>query len=87
MIDGGPGDDRISAGDGPETVDGGPGADEVRGGGGDDTLLATETPRAADTFDGGPGGDLLSYRESKVPVRVDLADQSPSQGETASATP
>ena len=81
-IDGGPGDDRIASGEGPETVVGGPGADEIRGGGGDDLLVADETPRAADIFAGGSGEDTISYRESKVPVRVDLADRSASQGET-----
>jgi len=85
LIAGGPGDDRISSGDGSETLDGGPGADELRAGGGDDTFVADESPRASDLFDGGSGVDAISYDRSTVPVRVDLGNPAASQGEAGEA--
>jgi Ca2+-binding RTX toxin-like protein len=69
-LDGGDGNDKITAGAGADVVDGGAGDDEVegqggtdivRGGAGDDTLRgdAHNDPASADLLDGGPGYDAI----------------------------
>jgi hypothetical protein len=69
-LDGGDGNDKVTAGPGADVVEGGAGDDEVegqggadvvRGGTGDDTLRgdAHNDPASADLLDGGPGYDAI----------------------------
>lgn len=66
---GGPGSDTITGGDEDDELDGGLGSDVVRGGAGDDRLTASGD---GDTLDGGAGRDLVSYRDQRAPIRIDL---------------
>lgn len=61
-LDGGRGNDVLTACDGPEELFGGPGDDVLQG-------SADDSP---DVFDGGEGRDLISYRSSNAPASVDL---------------
>jgi len=93
MLNGGPGDDVLTASPGTEFshLTGGPGADTMTGGG---TIIASdidftrsgdpkpgaEVP-APDRIEGGPANSMLSYRDSRRPVVVDLAGGSGSARE------
>lgn len=59
-IDGGKGDDIISAGEGNDTVYGGDGDDLIHGNGGDDMLYGG---RGADHLDGGDGNDFFDAQD------------------------
>jgi hypothetical protein len=89
LLDGGTGDDTLTAAGGWDSLVGGDGADRLRGGAGDDRLYGgagdDELDAGAgnddlngltgsDSFDGGEGFDRLSYESHADPVRVNLAD-------------
>ncbi|MFY0660164.1 MAG: calcium-binding protein [Shimia sp.] len=63
------GDDNIFAGDGNDTVYAGKGNDRVFLGEGDDYVFAGG---GAEYFDGGYGHDIISYRDSRAGVVIDL---------------
>jgi Ca2+-binding RTX toxin-like protein len=62
---GGPGADRLGAGEAGDEIDGGEGNDAVSAGGGDD-LISGGT--GADELDGGPGADRLVARDGLTDV-------------------
>lgn len=61
-IDGGAGNDRLTGGQGSDTLLGGPGKDKLRGRGGDDTLLGND---GRDNLSGGWGNDVLVGGDDK----------------------
>jgi Ca2+-binding RTX toxin-like protein len=56
-VEGGPGDDSIVTGDGPDEIDGGPGNDFIRSNGGDDKIQGGE---GNDKLESGPGNDTIN---------------------------
>jgi Ca2+-binding RTX toxin-like protein len=69
-IYGGGGDDVIDGRGEGDRISGGPGNDTLRGGAGDDRV---DKVSGNDVVDGGGGRDLVSYRDTGVSVRVNLA--------------
>ncbi len=63
------GDDLIYAGSGDDTVYAGKGNDRIFLGDGDDYVVAGG---GAESFDGGAGNDMISYRNSRSGVVIDL---------------
>jgi Ca2+-binding RTX toxin-like protein len=80
-LNGGPGNDTITGGDGAETLIGGPGDDVVDGnrgndtaqlGGGDDTFV-WDPGDGSDAVDGQGGHDTLAFNGSNASERIDLS--------------
>ncbi|HEX2546353.1 MAG TPA: hypothetical protein VHL79_15845, partial [Ramlibacter sp.] len=69
-IEGEFGNDRFIGGAGDESFFGDGGGDHIQGGGGDDYV---DGGSGSDVLDGGEGYDLLSYFDSLMPVRIDMA--------------
>lgn len=65
LVDGGPGDDRITGGDAADLIYGDPGNDAIRGLGGKDVLVSGKGNdrifggSGDDVIEGGPGGDVI----------------------------
>ena len=69
-LNGGNDNDELYGGEGNDKLNGGEGDDTLYGGAGDDTLVGG---LGADTVDGGTNRDEISYSNSALGVRVDLA--------------
>jgi Ca2+-binding RTX toxin-like protein len=69
VLDGGPGNDTLTGGDGDDVLVGDTGNDTLSGGAGRDTL---QPGYGTDTTDGGADEDELGYGERSAPVVVDL---------------
>jgi Ca2+-binding RTX toxin-like protein len=83
FIDGGSGNDTITAGNGADyDLRGGVGNDTLTGGNGDDTITGG---KGADTLDGGTGVNTVSYAGS-VAVTVNLATMSAMGGDATGDT-
>jgi len=87
-VQGGLGDDRLTAGaepatllgsDGQDVLSGGPGADRIDGGAGEDTI---DGGRGADVLTGGGDVDTVTYTSRKRAVTVNLQAGRPDGGET-----
>jgi Ca2+-binding RTX toxin-like protein len=73
-VSAGAGNDTIVGTDGPNRIDPGAGKDQVTAGGGNDEAAAS---LGDDVFDLGAGSDTISYRDSELPVTVNLSDSKP----------
>jgi Ca2+-binding RTX toxin-like protein len=74
LAEGGPGDDVLLGGAGPDRLSGGPGTDVVSGGAGDDQLIyGPGDLGSGEMADGGSGSDAVSVAGATTPVDVDLA--------------
>ena len=74
-----PGDDVISGAEGDDVILGRGGDDVLCGGGGNDRIAPGT---GDDVADGGPGANTLSFAHSRVPVMVDLTNQTALDGGT-----
>jgi hemolysin type calcium-binding protein len=75
VLEGGLGDDVLTAGPKQDDLDGGGGEDVLRAGAGDDYVEDGDGPETGvgpDRIDGGAGADLLSLVPRAAPVQVDL---------------
>jgi RTX calcium-binding nonapeptide repeat (4 copies) len=72
VVDGGAGDDTIEGTDDFDRLTGGEGRDTVRGLGGNDVIVDHVLPDADTLLDGGPGLDTISFEARAFPVFVDL---------------
>ena len=70
LLRGGPGDDMLDGGTGNDQFRDGPGNDNLTGGAGNDRFVGDGGINAY--FGGDGAGDLLDFRNSAVPVTVDL---------------
>jgi Ca2+-binding RTX toxin-like protein len=70
----GDGNDTIIGTDGPNRIDPGAGQDDVAAAGGRDDAAASA---GNDVLDLGAGSDTISYRDSELPVTVNLSDSKP----------
>jgi Ca2+-binding RTX toxin-like protein len=78
VAEGGPGNDTLAGGGGPESLCGGPGNDTLNGGGGNDLLdfacvdpQEDQTP-GSDTLNGGDGDDQLNGGPARAPQEPDV---------------
>jgi Ca2+-binding RTX toxin-like protein len=90
VLEGGPGNDRLTGTARKEGMSGGPGDDVLLGLGGDDALAGDTEPQDGslggpegnDVLDGGPGRDGVRYPARRIPVVIDLgAGAGGSEGE------
>ncbi|TWH96157.1 putative Ig domain-containing protein [Bradyrhizobium daqingense] len=70
----------VTGTNGPDTLVGTPGIDQVNGLGGNDILIGEG---GADVLDGGAGFDTADYRNSLIPLTIDLAYPTSNTGEAA----
>ena len=93
VLGSGAGDDTLEGGPGADTIDGGAGNDRLGGGAGTDKLiggdgrdyLSAGGPAEGDTYDGGPGTDWVNYTGTGAALRIDIAQQTVSNGDTITA--